>query len=64
MTKLTSMFRAFAREEDGIALTEYLILLGVLTAAVITAVTLAGTNLAASWGTWATWFGTLGGAPA
>ncbi|MER9410409.1 MULTISPECIES: hypothetical protein [unclassified Mesorhizobium] len=59
MTKLTSMFRAFAREEDGIALTEYLILLGVLTAAVITAVTLSGTNLAAAWGSWAGFFATL-----
>ncbi|TPJ36612.1 hypothetical protein [Mesorhizobium sp. B2-6-5] len=59
MTKLTNMFRAFAREEDGIALTEYLILLGVLTAAVIAAVGLAGTNLAASWNSWAGFFAGL-----
>ena len=35
MTRLADMVRAFVREEDGIALTEYLILLGLFTAAVI-----------------------------
>ena len=35
MTKLADMVRAFAREEDGIALTEYLILLGLLVGGVI-----------------------------
>lgn len=45
----------FARDEDGIALTEYLILLGLLTAAVIGAVIAFGGGLADSWGTWATW---------
>ncbi|WP_211092128.1 Flp family type IVb pilin [Aliigemmobacter aestuarii] len=45
----------FAKEESGLALTEYLILLGLLTGAVIIAVTLFGTNLAASWTAWANW---------
>ena len=58
MKKFVESIRAFAAEEDGIALTEYLILLGLLTAAVITAVTTVGTQLGAAWGTWATWFTT------
>lgn len=44
-------------EEEGLALTEYLILLGLLTAAVIAAVTLFGTNLSNVWSGWATWIG-------
>ena len=38
MTKFANMVRAFAREEDGIALTEYLILLGLLVGGVIISV--------------------------
>ncbi len=49
MTRVTTMFRAFVREEDGIALTEYLILLGLLVGGVITAVLLAGSNLQSAW---------------
>jgi pilus assembly protein Flp/PilA len=55
--KLMEMFRAFARDEEGIALTEYLILLGLLTAAVIAAVLSIGEDLGTAWGTWETWFG-------
>ena len=51
--------------DEGLALTEYLILLGLLTAAVIGAVTLFGGNLAAAWGGWAAWLGSAGlGGPA
>ncbi|TPK34274.1 hypothetical protein FJ492_26615 [Mesorhizobium sp. B2-5-4] len=59
MTKLTSMFRAFAREEDGIALSEYLILLGLLVATLLTAVGVAGTNLSNAWTSWGTFFTSL-----
>ena len=45
----------FYHDEEGLALTEYLILLGLLTAAVITAVTLFGDNLALVWDDWAQW---------
>ena len=45
----------FRREESGLALTEYLILLGLLTAAVIAAVILFGTELGANWTTWGSW---------
>ncbi|OUS36487.1 hypothetical protein A9Q94_09125 [Rhodobacterales bacterium 56_14_T64] len=49
----------FQHDEEGLALTEYLLLLGLLTGAVITAVTLFGTNLTAVWNGWAVWIGTL-----
>lgn len=45
----------FKKDEKGIALTEYLILLGLLTGAVITAVLLFGTELGIAWGSWADW---------
>lgn len=55
INSLKNLSTRFARDEDGIALTEYLILLGLLTGAVIAAVLLFGQNLAASWGLWALW---------
>lgn len=61
MKAVMSKVRAFAREEDGVALTEYLILLGLLTAAVVTAVTLSGTALGAAWGDWQAFFEDLDG---
>lgn len=64
MKALLSAVRAFAREEDGVALTEYLILLALLVGGVITAVTLAGTNLALVWNGWAGWFTTNLSVPA
>lgn len=56
---MKTMIETFVRDEDGIALTEYLILLGILTAAVITAVGVSGTNLAAAWSSWGTFFSGL-----
>ncbi len=50
-------------EKDGLALTEYLILLGLLTAAVIGAVLAFGGQLGILWQTWATWIEGLSGAP-
>jgi pilus assembly protein Flp/PilA len=64
MKALLSAVRAFAREEDGVALTEYLILLALLVGGVITAVSLAGSNLAAVWNAWAGWFTTELAVPA
>ncbi len=49
------MVRRFRSEEEGLALTEYLILLGLLTAAVVGAVLIFGQNLGAQWTTWSTW---------
>ena len=64
MKALLSAVRAFAREEDGVALTEYLILLALLVGGVITAVTMAGTNLSNVWTAWAGWFTTELAVPA
>ncbi|MEY4696816.1 MAG: hypothetical protein RIT14_1244 [Pseudomonadota bacterium] len=51
-----SQMARFKKDEDGLALTEYLILLGLLTAGVITAVLAIGGNLNSAWGGWSTWF--------
>jgi pilus assembly protein Flp/PilA len=56
MTKIASIVRAFAREEDGVALTEYLILLGLLVGGVIVAVGVAGGSLSLAWGSWSSFF--------
>ncbi|MFU8865930.1 MAG: Flp family type IVb pilin [Rhodobacterales bacterium] len=60
--KAITALQTFRKEEDGLALTEYLVLLGLLTGAVITAVLLFGTNLQTAWGGWAAWVGTTFGA--
>ena len=59
----TAFVNRFRSEEEGLALTEYLILLALLTAAVVTAVILYGTNLGTAWGGWADWVGGLDNAP-
>ena len=57
MNIVKNIVARFRRDENGLALTEYLILLGLLTAAVIAAVLLFGANLAAAWNAWAAWIG-------
>lgn len=52
--------RRLRDDEDGLALTEYLLLLGLLTGAVIAAVLLFGGALAGQWNSWATWMSTSG----
>ncbi len=56
MKALLYKVRAFAREEDGVALSEYLVLLGLLVGGVILAVTTAGQNLATAWNGWGAFF--------
>lgn len=56
MRKAIELYKTFAAEEDGVALTEYLVLLGLLIGGVIVAVTTAGDNLAAAWDAWGTWW--------
>ncbi len=56
MKAFLTKVRAFSREEDGVALTEYLILLALLVGGVIAAVTAAGSNLSAAWDAWGTWW--------
>lgn len=57
--KTGGVFRRFLKEEDGIALSEYLVVLGLMLGGVITAVTLFGTNLNTAWDNWADWIETL-----
>ncbi|MCA0043918.1 Flp family type IVb pilin [Celeribacter litoreus] len=52
ITKLVVRLRT---EEDGLALTEYLILLGLLTVVVIGAVIAFGESLGIAWQGWADW---------
>ena len=64
-SNLNRIFQEYMNDEEGLALTEYLILLGLLTAAVIAAVLIVGGELGDAWGTWAAWFqGTDMDAPA
>lgn len=62
-TYMMSLVIRFRDERDGLALTEYLILLGLLTAAVIGAVFAFGSQLGTLWQTWADWLNSLQGAP-
>lgn len=61
MKTIQKNIRAFAVEEDGVALTEYLILLGLLVGGVIVTVGLAGTNLNTAWSSWSTFWGGMTG---
>lgn len=61
--RLLDMIYRFKSDEEGLALTEYLILLGLLTAAVIGAVLAFGEQLGVLWATWAVWIQGLAGAP-
>lgn len=61
---LSGLVMRFRSEEDGLALTEYLILLGLLTAAVVFAVILFGDNLGLQWEAWANWLTGLNPPPA
>lgn len=64
MNYFTGLYVRLQDDEEGLALTEYLILLGLLTAVVIAAVLFFGEQLGIKWGTWATWIKGLSGAPA
>lgn len=46
-------------QEEGLALTEYLVLLGLLVGGVITAVGLFGTGLSTTWTAWTNWLPSL-----
>lgn len=56
MKAFLTKVRAFSREEDGVALTEYLILLGLLVGGVVGTVIAAGNNLEAAWSSWGTFW--------
>ena len=51
--QIKTLFSQFRRNEDGLALTEYLLLLGLITAGIITAVLGFGDSLSVLWTQWA-----------
>lgn len=58
------LVRRFKNEDEGLALTEYLVVLALLVGGLIVAVTLFGTNLSTAWTNWAGWVSaTLGQVP-
>lgn len=58
LQKFKNICAEFVSEEEGLALTEYLILLGLLTGGVIVAVLAIGESLNVAWTGWADWFET------
>ncbi|MDA7427619.1 hypothetical protein PGB28_04050 [Primorskyibacter aestuariivivens] len=60
---VTGLVRRLRDEEDGLALTEYLILLGLLTAAVVLAVLAFGQALGAQWNLWQLFINDLNAPP-
>lgn len=54
--KAITILLSFRKEEDGLALTEYLILLGLLAGAVLVSVLAIGGELGGAWASWSTWF--------
>ena len=61
---LFDLMRRFHDEDEGLALSEYLVVLGLLIGGVIGAVLIFGQNLATAWGNWSTWvLNNLGNAP-
>ena len=53
LAKLADKASAFRKKEDGLTLTEYVVTLGLLTAAVIGAVIAFGDALGETWSNWA-----------
>ncbi len=55
------IIRQFRDDEEGLALTEYLILLALLTGGVVVSVLLIGDQLQIAWGAWGGFFTDLAG---
>ena len=51
MSKVTSLMKKLRRDEDGAALIEYTVLLGIFIVAVIATITLVGTWVSGQWNT-------------
>lgn len=56
---LKQIWVEFSRDEEGLALTEYLILLGIMTTAVIIMIVSIGGSINTAWAGWAEWFKSL-----
>ena len=55
LSMISHLFKEFRKNNSGLALTEYLLLLGLLTGAVVVAVLTFGLNLGNAWGAWQAW---------
>ncbi|MYM55283.1 Flp family type IVb pilin [Thalassovita mangrovi] len=60
---IADVIRRLRADDDGLALTEYLVVLGLLIGGVIAAVILFGDNLSAAWTAWAGWLDDQLGTP-
>jgi len=58
MSKIVHFSTAFAREEDGASIAEYLVLLGVVAGVLVTAIAGFSGALAGAFNTWASWIST------
>lgn len=56
---IKDLIRRLHDEEEGLALTEYLVVLGLLIGGVIGAVLIFGQNLSNAWTNWGTWIQTM-----
>jgi pilus assembly protein Flp/PilA len=63
MSRILHIVGAFSREEDGASLAEYLVLLGVLTAAVVVGVGAFGNSMGTAFTSWSTWITANANAP-
>lgn len=55
--RISKLYRDFIDDERGLALTEYLILLGLVTGSVLVAILIIGATIDGVWSTWVSWFG-------
>ena len=55
LTRVGATVTSFAKKEDGASLAEYLVLMGVIVAAVIGAISFFGTEIATAFSSWGSW---------
>jgi pilus assembly protein Flp/PilA len=53
---IRDLLERFAKQEEGIALTEYLMLLGLLSGGIISVVLVFSSTAAGKWESWSSWF--------
>ena len=63
LTRVGATVTSFAKEEDGASLAEYLVLMGVIVAALIGAISFYGTEIATAFSSWGSWIADNSGEP-
>ena len=63
LTRVGATVTSFAKEEDGASLAEYLVLMGVIVALLVTAVAFFGGAMATAFSSWGSWIADDSGAP-